>query len=107
MASIQPSSISHRMPVGITAFPPAGITVSTGETKSYPALPLVERFGSGKILFGSDNSVDGPDTYLHNRTGDRSLYQQYFHDLGAMIGRWDYENIMYRNAARLFGIHLH
>ena len=79
-----------------------------GDTTWVPVqtvIKAVQRFGSGKILFGSDNPIDGPDTYLHNRTGDRSLYQEYFHDLGAMISPWDYGNIMYRNAARVFGIH--
>lgn len=67
-------------------------------------LKAIEKWGSGKILFGSDNPVDGADTYLHNKTGDRSLYQEYFNELRAMISPWDYENIMYRNAARLFHI---
>lgn len=67
-------------------------------------LRAVERWGSGKILFGSDNPVDGPDTYLHNKSGDRSLYQEYFHELRAMLSPQDYDNIMYRNAMRLFRI---
>ena len=69
-------------------------------------LDAVGRWGSGRILFGSDNPIDGPDTYLHNRTGDRSLYQQYFNEFRAMISPGDYDNVMYRNAARLFGIKL-
>jgi len=80
-----------------------------GDTTWVPVnstLEAVEKWGSGKILFGSDNPIDGPDTYLHNRTGDRSLYQQYFNEFRAMISPWDGDNIMYRNAARLFGIHI-
>ena len=76
-----------------------------GDTTWVPVqsiIKAVEKWGSGKIVFGSDNPIDGPDTYLHNRTGDRSLYQSYFYDLGAMLNPGDYENIMYRNAARLF-----
>lgn len=69
-------------------------------------LKAIERWGSGKILFGSDNPIDGADTYLHNRTGDRSLYQEYFHEFRAMVSPEDYDNIMYRNAARVFGIRL-
>lgn len=65
-------------------------------------LQAIERWGSGKILFGSDNPIDGPDTYLHNKTGDRSLYQEYFNEFRAMVSPQDYENIMYRNAIRLF-----
>lgn len=69
-------------------------------------LKAIERWGSGKILFGSDNPIDGPDTYLHNKTGDRSLYQEYFNEFRAMISPEDYDNIMYRNAARLFRINI-
>ena len=67
-------------------------------------LKAIERWGSGKILFGSDNPVDGKDTYMYNRSKDRSLYQEYFNELRAVLSPGDYDNIMYRNAARLFGI---
>ena len=67
-------------------------------------LEAVRRYGSEKMLFGSDNPVDGKDTYLHNRAGERSLYQQYFNEFKSMIPREDYDNIMYRNAVRIFGI---
>lgn len=67
-------------------------------------LRAVEKWGSGKILFGSDNPVDGRDTYLHNKTGDRSLYQEYFNELRAMLSPQEYDNIMFRNAMRLFKI---
>ena len=79
-----------------------------GDTTWVPlksTLKAIERWGSGKLLFGSDNPIDGPDTYLHNKTGDRSLYQEYFNEFRAMIRPEDYDNIMYRNAIRLFGIH--
>ena len=80
-----------------------------GDTTWVPVrstMDAVKRWGSGKILFGSDNPIDGPDTYLHNRTGDRSLYQEYFNEFRAIVSPEDYDNIMYRNAARLFGIEL-
>lgn len=80
-----------------------------GDTTWVPVrstLQAVERFGSGKIVFGSDNPIDGRDTYLHNRTGDRSLYQEYFNELRAMLSPEEYDNIMFRNAARLFHIDL-
>ena len=64
----------------------------------------VRRWGSGKLLFGSDNPIDGRDTYLHNKTGDRSLYQEYFNEFRAMVSPEDYDNIMYRNALKLFHI---
>ena len=78
-----------------------------GDTTWVPVsttLKAIELYGSGRMVFGSDNPIDGPDTYLHNRKGDRSLYQQYFNELRAVLSPWDYENIMYRNAARLFNI---
>lgn len=78
-----------------------------GDTTWVPVkstLKAIERYGSGKILFGSDNPIDGRDTYLHNKTGDRSLYQEYFNEFRAIISPEDYDNIMYRNAARIFGI---
>lgn len=66
----------------------------------------IRRWGSEKILFGSDAPIDGKDTYLHNRTGDRSLYQAYFHEFRDMVSAWEYDNVMYKNAQRLFGIRI-
>ena len=80
-----------------------------GDTTWVPistTLEAIKRYGSEKMLFGSDNPIDGKDTYLHNRKGDRSLYQQYFYELKDMISPQDYENIMYQNAVKLFGIEL-
>ncbi len=65
-------------------------------------IKAIKRCGSEKILFGSDNPIDGKDTFLHNKSGDRSLYQQYFNELKNLIDNKDYENIMYKNAQRLF-----
>ncbi len=78
-----------------------------GDTTWVPVkstLQAIERFGSGKIMFGSDSPIDGPDTYLHNKTGDRSLYQEYFNEFRAMISPEEYDNIMFRNAMRVFHI---
>lgn len=78
-----------------------------GDTTWVPVasiLDVIKQYGSEKILFGSDNPIDGKDTYLHNRQGDRSLYQEYFNEFKRLVSRNDYENIMYRNAKRLFGI---
>lgn len=78
-----------------------------GDTTWVPVFTTVEavrRYGSEKMLFGSDNPVDGEDTYLHDRKGNRSLYQQYFNEFQTMISQEDYDNIMYKNAIRLFGI---
>ena len=78
-----------------------------GDTTWVPVSTTVEairRYGSEKMLFGTDNPIDGKDTLLHNRTGDRSLYQQYFNELRELISADDYENLMYKNAQRMFGL---
>ena len=69
-------------------------------------LEAVRRWGSEKILFGSDNPIDGKDTYLDNGRGERSLYQAYFNEFRSMVTPEDYDNIMYKNAERLFHIKL-
>ena len=66
----------------------------------------IKRYGSSKIVFGSDNPIDGRDTYLHNKTGDRSLYQEYFNEFKKSVTQDDYDNIMYKNAQKIFGIKL-
>lgn len=65
-------------------------------------LQIIRRFGSKRILFGSDNPIDGVDTYLTDNEGNRSLYQQYFHELKEMIDEDAYNDLMYRNAIRIF-----
>lgn len=78
-----------------------------GDTTWVPvksSLSLIEKSSSHKLLFGSDNPIDGKDTYLHNRTGDRSLYQEYFNEFKSMVSADEYEDIMWRNAKRLFKI---
>ena len=64
----------------------------------------IRRYGSKKMLFGTDNPIDGENTLLHNKTGDRSLYQQYFNELRELISDEEYADLMYKNAARLFKI---
>lgn len=67
-------------------------------------LKAIKLYGSEKILFGSDNPIDGKDTYLHNKTDDRSLYQEYFNEFREMVSCEEYENIMYKNAKKVFKI---
>lgn len=64
----------------------------------------VKTCGSEKILFGTDNPIDGKTHMEFNRAGQRSLCQEYFHELQTLIGSADYENIMYKNAEKLFNI---
>ena len=78
-----------------------------GDTTWVPVestLKAIRRWGSEKILFGSDNPIDGKDTYLHNGRGDRSLYQAYFNEFRELVSAEDYDNIMYKNAQKLFKI---
>ncbi len=78
-----------------------------GDTTWVPVsatLEAIRRYGSEKMLFGTDNPIDGPDTLLHNKTGDRSLYQEYFIELRGLLDADDYENLMYKNAQRIFQI---
>lgn len=67
-------------------------------------LEVIRRYGSERIMFGSDNPIDGLDTYACNPWGDPSVYQQYFGPLKEMISRKDYENLMEKTARKVFGI---
>ena len=76
-----------------------------GDTTWVPmesTIQAVKEAGSEKILFGSDNPIDGVDTYHNNPRGEISMYQSYFYELEDKIGTEAYENIMFRNALRLF-----
>lgn len=78
-----------------------------GDTAWVPiksSISLIKKASSEKLFFGSDSPIDGKDTYLHNRTGDRSLYQEYFNELRELISEQDYNNIMYKNAIRMFNL---
>lgn len=78
-----------------------------GDTTWVPlssTLQIVEKYGSKKLFFGSDSPIDGLHTYARNMAGEPSLYQQYFHELEDKIGTEAYEDIMYKNAMRVFGI---
>lgn len=65
-------------------------------------LKAIKKCGSEKILFGSDMPIDGVDTYYQNRSGERSLYQQYFNKFKSQVTKEDYDNIMFKNAIKLF-----
>ncbi len=80
-----------------------------GDTTWVPVestLKLIRNAGIEKIFFGSDNPIDGKDTYFCNREGFRSLYQQYFYELKDLISPQDYNKLMYENAASVFDIKL-
>lgn len=65
---------------------------------------FIEKNGDERIIFGSDNPIDGKDTYLNNGRGEISMYQRYFHELPSMIPAESYERLMYKNAKALFNI---
>ncbi len=67
-------------------------------------LRLIEKAGIKKVVFGSDNPIDGKDTYLVNKTGHRSLYQEYFNELKDILSKDYYNRLMYKNAQKLFKI---
>lgn len=76
-----------------------------GDTTWVPMSTTIEaihRYGSKKMIFGSDTPIDGVDTYLCNPKGDRSIYQDYFQLLEEKIGKEAYEDLMYKNAVRIF-----
>lgn len=76
-----------------------------GDTTWVPIETTVEairRYGSKKMLFGTDNPIDGKDTLLTNKFGERSLYQQYFNEIKELLSEEEYADLMYRNAQRLF-----
>ena len=76
-----------------------------GDTAWVPVestVKAIKECGSEKILFGTDNTIDGVDTLAVNPLGERSLYQQYFNELKDMITPKEYANLMYKNSIRLF-----
>lgn len=78
-----------------------------GDTAWVPmstTIEAIQRYGSKKMLFGSDAPIDGLDTYLCNPRGERSVYQDYFHVLPGKISNEAYEDLMFRNAMRVFRV---
>ena len=78
-----------------------------GDTTWVPiesTVQAVKLYGSKKIFFGSDNPIDGVDTYQNNPKGEPSVYQRYFNELEELIGKENYDNIMFKNAQKVFNI---
>ena len=67
-------------------------------------IKFINKNGDDKIVFGSDSPIDGKDTYLHNKTGDRSIYQAYFNELRDLIPPKKKKKLMWKNAVRLFSL---
>ncbi|WP_455717802.1 amidohydrolase family protein [Anaerosporobacter sp.] len=68
------------------------------------AIKVIKLYGSKRIVFGSDNPIDGVDTYYCNPKGERSIYQDYFQKLEGIIGKEAYDDLMYRNAMKIFNL---
>ena len=80
-----------------------------GDTTWVPmstTIEAIKRYGSKKMMFGSDAPIDGTDTYLHNRNNNRSIYQDYFYVLPDLISENDYDDLMYKNAERVFKLRI-
>lgn len=67
---------------------------------------IIRKYGSGRVMFGTDSPIDGVDTYKCNPKGEPSMYVPYFETLESEIGTEAYEDLMWRTAARLFKISL-
>lgn len=65
-------------------------------------LQAIRECGADKIMFGTDNTIDGVDTLGVNPKGERSLYQKYFNELKELITPEEYEKLMYKNAIKVF-----
>ena len=64
-------------------------------------LQAIKECGPEKILFGTDNPIDGVDTYAHKEMC--SVYLNSFRD---MVSKEEYDLLMYKNAIRLFKLKL-
>lgn len=63
------------------------------------AKKVLTSIGEDRIMFGTDNPIDGVDT-LNN-----PMYQEYYRNKSKLPGKL-YHNLMYRNAEKLYGIRL-
>ena len=61
------------------------------------AVLAIEKCGYEKILFGTDNPINGLDTY-----DDDDFYNFYWNEAGALLGKDAFEHLMYKNAQKLF-----
>lgn len=60
-------------------------------------MQAIQVCGIDKILFGTDNPINGLDTY-----DDPVFYNPYFNEMRTALSQEDYEKFMFRNAIRLF-----
>lgn len=80
-----------------------------GDTTWVPmehTIDAINKWGSEKIVFGTDNPIDGVDTYHNNPKGEECVYVKYFNEFEEAIGTENYENVMYKNAIKLFKLNI-
>ena len=65
-------------------------------------IKAMKEAGADKMLFGSDSPIDGVDTYHCNGYGEPSVYQKYFNELESIIGKEDYDKLMYKNVLKMY-----
>ena len=70
----------------------------TAWVKPESGLKLMKKYGAHKLLFGTDNPIDGPDTYAH------PFYKVYFGEFREWVSPDDYELLMHGNAERIFDL---
>lgn len=78
-----------------------------GDTAWVPmssTVKVIEKYGTKRMMFGTDSPIDGVDTYKCNPWGERSMYVDYFEKLRDIIGDNAYEDLMYRNAQEILKI---
>lgn len=60
-------------------------------------LAAIRECGGDRMLFGTDNPINGPETY-----DDPIYYQPHFSGLAAELAPGDRDNFMFKNAIRVF-----
>lgn len=67
--------------------------------KPEKGMKAIKVCGIDKILFGTDNPINGVDTY-----DDENFYNFYRNDMKDKISKEDYNKFIYKNAIKLFNI---
>ena len=75
------------------------VYADTAWVKMSTAEKVIAAVGSDRIFFGTDSPIDGETTL------DEEIYEEYFTNALALPEE-DYENIMWKNAKRVFHIHM-
>lgn len=64
------------------------------------SINMIKKYGSEKLLFGTDNPIDGLDTYAHPTICSIYLSDEFKNS----ISKEDYDNVMFKNAIKLFNL---